>query len=556
MFLSKRDLLALVLLVIAAVGVALGIRIIRRAELLKKVYLEETTAVWEINTEVTTSFEEESTMIIGSEEQSTIVSVERAEATSYKESQVESTTAKMTENATEDVSEPVTEFPKYKGEQKAEAEEEPLRVNADFWPGILLLVLSLAVALAATIFLWQKKTILGPDGTLFLGGVAVWLLTGSDADADSNRWGILLAGGTFLLMCNARELWGWGRRRFCLSDLLLRRVSFKAGKQGHAVLIYILAGVTTTCLIIQTISLELWGASVLFLLFLAVLVACGLWFGKELNRFSGRIRTVEQEVRDTPPKSGSFYSEEKELIEIRKRQEQAVQEAVAGERFKVELISNVSHDLRTPLTSILGYGELLRKEEMSEKGREQLDKLNQKAGYMSGLVDSIFELTKVSSGVVEAKKEKIDLISVLEQTVGLLQDELDKVGLPVKREYEIENCPLISDGYLLHQVFTNLLGNAVKYALSGTRIYISVKMDGDSIVVCMMNTASYEMDFSPEEILQRFTRGDKARTGQGSGLGLAIAKTYTEAVGGHFHVEVSGDQFRAVVTVPRLTRTD
>ena len=175
---------------------------------------------------------------------------------------------------------------------------------------------------------------------------------------------------------------------------------------------------------------------------------------------------------------------------------------------------------------------------------------------MSGLVDSIFELTKVSSGVVEAKKEKIDLISVLEQTVGLLQDELDKAGLPVKREYEIENCPLISDGYLLHQVFTNLLGNAVKYALSGTRIYITVKMDGDSIVVCMMNTASYEMDFSPEEILQRFTRGDKARTGQGSGLGLAIAKTYTEAVGGHFHVEVSGDQFRAVVTVPRLTRTD
>ena len=217
MFLSKRDLLALVLLVIAAVGVALGIRIIRRAELLKKVYLEETTADWEINTEAPTSFEEESTMIIGSEEQSTIVSVERAEATSYKESQEESTTAKMTVNATEDVSEPVTELPKYKGEQKVEAEEEPLRVNADFWPGILLLVLSLAVALAATIFLWQKKTILGPDGTLFLGGVAVWLLTGSDADADSNRWGILLAGGTFLLMCNARELWGWGRRRFCQS---------------------------------------------------------------------------------------------------------------------------------------------------------------------------------------------------------------------------------------------------------------------------------------------------------------------------------------------------
>ncbi len=245
---------------------------------------------------------------------------------------------------------------------------------------------------------------------------------------------------------------------------------------------------------------------------------------------------------------------EQQLLEVQAQHHEAVKAAVASERFKVDLISNVSHDLRTPLTAIVGYGELLEKEKLSEEGTVQLNRLNQKAHYMGQLVDSLFELTKVSSGVLECKKEKIDLIRLLEQTLGLMDDQLSMAGLTVKRHYPAQTIPLVTDGSRMHQVFANLLGNAIKYALPGTRIHLEVTETEDSNRIRMVNTASYEMDFDPEEILQRFVRGDKSRSTKGSGLGLAIAQTYTQSVGGQFSVTVDGDQFSAIVNLPKPVR--
>jgi len=233
--------------------------------------------------------------------------------------------------------------------------------------------------------------------------------------------------------------------------------------------------------------------------------------------------------------------------------EEALRTAITSERFKVELIANVSHDLRTPLTSILGYGELLRQETLSPTGQEQLRALNQKAGYMKDLVESLFELTKVQSGVIEPQKASLDLIRLLEQTLGLFDDELNQASLTVRRHYEITSLPVMSDGALLHQVFANLLGNAIKYALPGTRVHLEVREQETACTIRLTNTSSYEMNFQPEEILQRFARGDKARTTKGSGIGLAIAKTYTEAVGGQFQITIDYDQFSAIVTLPKST---
>jgi len=171
---------------------------------------------------------------------------------------------------------------------------------------------------------------------------------------------------------------------------------------------------------------------------------------------------------------------------------------------------------------------------------------------MQELVDSLFELTKVSSGVTEPKWENIDLVRLLEQTIGFYDDALKKAGLVVKRAYLEDHVPIISDGGRLHQIFANLLGNAIKYALPGTRIYLTLIKVPEGWRVRLLNTASYEMDFDPEEIVQRFARGDKARSTKGSGLGLAIAQTYTESLGGQFSVEVDGDQFCAFVTLPGL----
>ena len=291
---------------------------------------------------------------------------------------------------------------------------------------------------------------------------------------------------------------------------------------------------------------------VLLLGALALGVACLVRFYRNaIKHFQlqlDRFRTDD----DVEVREGPYGKTEERLREIQTSHREAVARAVAEERFRVDLIANVSHDLRTPLTAILGYGELLEKQPMTREGAAQLARLNRKTEYMRDLVDSLFELTKVSSGVLEPKREPLDLVRLLEQTVGLLDDQLSAAGLTVKRQYAAGTAPLNSDGTLLHQVFANLLGNAVKYALQGTRIYLELTEAEGSYLVRLVNTASYEMDFTAEEIVQRFARGDKARSTQGSGLGLAIAQTYTEALGGRFELVIDGDQFNALVTLPRL----
>ena len=238
------------------------------------------------------------------------------------------------------------------------------------------------------------------------------------------------------------------------------------------------------------------------------------------------------------------------ISEMRRVRDEAVEEAVKNERLRIDLIANVSHDLRTPLTSIIGYGSLLEKEELSENARENLRLLNQKSGYMKDLVESIFELTKVSSGVLQCTKTQIDLVRLLEQSAGLFEDDMKEAGLTLKRHYCSESLMIETDGAFLSRVIANLFQNAVKYGLAGTRIHLTLTKEPGFVRIRMQNVASYEMNFDPGEITERFTRGDESRTTKGSGLGLAIAKTYTEAVGGAFHVEIDGDVFSAVITLP------
>ncbi len=232
-------------------------------------------------------------------------------------------------------------------------------------------------------------------------------------------------------------------------------------------------------------------------------------------------------------------------------QQEIAENARMNERYRINLVANVSHDIRTPLTSVIGYGELLKKEALTEEGRENLDRLNDKAAYLLDMVESLFELTKVSSGELKAREEALDLIRLLEQTLALFEDDLINAGLRIRRGYAVSEAPLYSDGTLLNQVFSNLFSNAVKYAMPGTRVHVTLTEEGDTYLVRVINVASYEMDFDTEEILERFVRADESRHSEGSGLGLAIAKTYTEALGGQFFITADGDQFSANVKLPR-----
>jgi len=422
------------------------------------------------------------------------------------------------------------------------------------WIGMILCFGAVIGWITAVFVLSQKNAILGPDGIC----LSLALLTA----AYQSSLIIMLtrfsgAVGTVVVLLCIRDLFGWIRARFSLSWCLVQRIAQRCTAPQISLLVFVawimLPLVVLTCLWWLIVYEVFWFCIVGFVATSAFGFLC-LWkYGKDLSHFKKQLNNY-QNGKPITVGDGAFAQTEAQLLDVQAQHEEAVRTAVISERFKVELISNVSHDLRTPLTSILGYSELLQNETLSPDGQEQLRRLHQKAGYMNDLVESLFELTKVSSGAAESRKERIDLVRLLEQTVGLFDDQLAASGLTVKRSYCADTIPAITDGARMHQVFANLLGNAIKYALAGTRIYLEVRETDGGFRVRMMNTASYEMDFKPDEIMQRFARGDKARSTKGSGLGLAIAQTYTESVGGTFRVAVDGDQFSAIVELPKTER--
>ena len=411
---------------------------------------------------------------------------------------------------------------------------------------IVLSVLAIAAAFCAVILLLQKSPLLGPDGAILL----LALLSTRRYRLHFIMEGELLHGiSTAVFLLCLRELWGWLSVLFSANWYLLTRIAKKL-PSGLLFGVWSMTIGVLTCYEFR--RGHLW-PSVFLVIATGMMFYCLWQYGRNLRHFETQLEhfRLEEPVEVT---EGMMEKAETQLLSVQAQHKEAVAKAIASERFKVDLISNVSHDLRTPLTAIVGYGELLKGETLSEEGTRQLERLNQKAGYMRELVDSLFELTKVSSGVLPCKMAEIDLIRLLEQTIGLMDDQLALAGLTVKRHYPKDALPLVTDGSRMHQVFANLLGNAIKYAMPGTRIHLEVTETESSMTIRWVNTASYPMDFSPEEILERFARGDKSRSTGGSGLGLAIAKTYTESVGGTFRVAIDSDQFSAMVTLPKTER--
>ena len=423
----------------------------------------------------------------------------------------------------------------------------------------VLLVLGLLSAALYILLLPQKRPVLGPEAEMLLLPPAVYLFL-TLRDMEPLPGAVLQFLVAALLLYLLHGLWSWVYRRLPLSWSAVQRISGRLRARSAGACLLFQSLWTAGAALCAAACLALCAFSGYFAIFCGIFALVMLLSLLCVRKTAQAVDHLTQQIGvlhaggQVAANEGMLAQAETQLSELGTQRDEAIRTAVTSERFKVELISNVSHDLRTPLTAILGYGELLQTESLSEQGREHLDRLNQKAGYMRELVESLFELTKVSSGAEGLKVEQLDLIRLLEQTVGLFDDQLSAAGLTVRRHYESESLPVTTDGARLHQVFANLLGNAVKYAMRGTRIHLRVTQTDETCTVRMTNISSYEMDFSPAEITQRFVRGDKARSTQGSGLGLAIAQTYTESVGGSFHVEIDGDQFAAIVTIPKTVR--
>ncbi len=226
----------------------------------------------------------------------------------------------------------------------------------------------------------------------------------------------------------------------------------------------------------------------------------------------------------------------------------SLDEQLKAERLKVDLITNVSHDLNTPLTSIIGYADLLQDEPMSDDAREYVEVLRKKSLRLKSIVSDLFDLSKSTSGAMDVNPTLLDYAVLVRQTIWDLQDTIRSHDREVVVKILDEPVWIEADGLQLYRVLQNLLDNALRYSLAGTRIFLRLEINGDDAYLTLKNTSAYPLDFDQEEILSRFVRGDLSRTTEGSGLGLAIAHSFTENNEGSFQIFAEEDVFMAIQT--------
>lgn len=229
----------------------------------------------------------------------------------------------------------------------------------------------------------------------------------------------------------------------------------------------------------------------------------------------------------------------------------AVEERMRSEHFKAELITNVSHDLKTPLTSIISYVDLLKKEDIDNpKAQEYIEVLDRKSQRLKKLTEDLVEASKASTGALNVLCERLDLIQLADQALAEYEDRLARHGLTVVRTLPPEPVWVQADGRHLWRVLDNLLSNCAKYALEGTRVYVEVQSFADCAKLSVKNISRDALNIPAEQLTERFVRGDESRTMEGSGLGLSIAQSLTDLQNGSFEIAIDGDLFKATVTLP------
>lgn len=237
-----------------------------------------------------------------------------------------------------------------------------------------------------------------------------------------------------------------------------------------------------------------------------------------------------------------------DINNIKEGLKKSVENEMKSENMKTELITNVSHDLKTPLTSIINYIDLLKRENIEpESARDYVSILDKKSQRLKVLIEDLFEASKAASGAMELNITKIDVGQLLKQALGENDERFIESKLEVKLNIPNEKIFINGDGKRLYRVFENLISNIVKYSLTNTRVYIDMFKENDEVTIVMKNISAYELSFDTNEITNRFKRGDDSRSTEGSGLGLAIAKSIIELHNGSFKIEVDGDLFKSII---------
>lgn len=251
---------------------------------------------------------------------------------------------------------------------------------------------------------------------------------------------------------------------------------------------------------------------------------------------------------------GPFRAHGEDLNNLRQGIQHAVEEQMKSERMKTELITNVSHDIKTPLTSIVNYVDLLKKEPMPDaQAKQYLEVLDRQSARLKKLTEDLVEASKASTGNLTVDLQPTDVNVLMTQTVGEYEEKLSERDLTLVLT-PAESSPKISaDGRLLWRVFENLFSNIQKYALPGTRVYLTCEATAEQVSIAFRNISAIPLNISAQELMERFVRGDASRNTEGSGLGLSIARSLTQIQKGDFSLTIDGDLFKAVLTFPRLS---
>ena len=295
-----------------------------------------------------------------------------------------------------------------------------------------------------------------------------------------------------------------------------------------------------------------------FLTFLAAAWALNNRLYTDLGQLLGQIGAMaggDLSVRASLDARSDLYPASCQLGEISESLQTILDKQMRAERMKIDLITNVSHDLKTPLTSMIGYVDLLKQEPLSDAAQDYVEVLSSRMESLKDMIQDIFDLSKSTSGTAELHLETLDMKKLLEQTLGDMEDAIKSSGMVIREAMPEMPLRFTGDGKKMYRVLQNLIGNALKYSLAGTRIYIIAERRASQVQVTIKNTAAYEMDFTSEEIMERFARGDKSRNTEGHGLGLAIAESFVKNMKGGLQVTVDGDQFKVQLTFPVVEET-
>ncbi|MEG0306521.1 MAG: HAMP domain-containing sensor histidine kinase [Clostridium sp.] len=273
---------------------------------------------------------------------------------------------------------------------------------------------------------------------------------------------------------------------------------------------------------------------------------------KKLIKYVHKLEGGDMDIDLSLSNLGNISDLAFEIDKLKVNYKSKVENALKSERFKTELITNVSHDLKTPLTSIINYVDILKDENLSkDEIKDYVAILDNKSNKLKNLVEDLFEISKMSSGQINLSKSELDIVELIHQSLG----ELSFLGEANHLKFKVigdKSCNIEVDGSRMSRVMDNLICNAIKYSLENSRVYLQVSSIGEYCEIVVKNISKYDLDFNEEEILERFVRGDKSRGSniEGSGLGLAIASTIVELHGGTLKINCDGDLFKVIIKLP------